>query len=212
MANQTIEPTQVAGFNQLFDDQNGTKSWQFGIRVDSQLTNTLYAGANVSKRNPQEPVNETGKTESSDEIIYQGYFYWTPSREWALGVQPQFDSLEKKRGVFLTNLDTLSVPVMARYFDSSGFFGGIGGNVVYQRVKRPQNSELAEGSNNFFVVDATVGWRLPERRGLVSLEARNLLNDSFKYQDDNFRTFGTRSVVSPFLPERTIVVRLTISL
>ncbi len=28
---QTIEPTQVAGFNQFFDLDNGTDAWNYGV-------------------------------------------------------------------------------------------------------------------------------------------------------------------------------------
>ncbi|NOT84823.1 MAG: tetratricopeptide repeat protein, partial [Methylococcaceae bacterium] len=33
-SNQTIEPTQVAGFNQLYDDFNGTIAWKYGVAAD----------------------------------------------------------------------------------------------------------------------------------------------------------------------------------
>ena len=35
IASQTIQPTQVAGFNQFFDDINGTRSWLYGAGLDA---------------------------------------------------------------------------------------------------------------------------------------------------------------------------------
>ncbi|WP_052700152.1 TonB-dependent receptor domain-containing protein [Methylocucumis oryzae] len=35
--NQTLEPTQVAGFNQFYDDFNATKSWRYGVGLDQKF-------------------------------------------------------------------------------------------------------------------------------------------------------------------------------
>src|SRR5262249_33572860 len=42
VANRTIEPTQVAGFNQFFDDVNGTVSKVYGVGVDWQPIENLF--------------------------------------------------------------------------------------------------------------------------------------------------------------------------
>ena len=44
---QTIEPTQVAGFNQLFDDFNSAHTQRWGIGLDTILTDSLYAVSNT---------------------------------------------------------------------------------------------------------------------------------------------------------------------
>ena len=48
--NQTLEPTQVAGFNQFFDDDNGTASQRLGIGSDWKLADNLFAGAEATWR------------------------------------------------------------------------------------------------------------------------------------------------------------------
>jgi hypothetical protein len=45
---QTLEPTQVAGFNQFFDDAEGTESWRYGIAIDQNFTKDIYGGAEYS--------------------------------------------------------------------------------------------------------------------------------------------------------------------
>lgn len=42
--NQTLEPTQVAGFNQLFDDANLTESWRYGGAIDQKSTENIFGG------------------------------------------------------------------------------------------------------------------------------------------------------------------------
>jgi tetratricopeptide (TPR) repeat protein len=41
----TLEPTQVAGFNQFFFGVQGEEAWHYGIAVDQKFTSDLYAGA-----------------------------------------------------------------------------------------------------------------------------------------------------------------------
>jgi tetratricopeptide (TPR) repeat protein len=38
---QTLEPTQIAGFNQFFDDTSSTDAWRYGVAVDQTFTSTI---------------------------------------------------------------------------------------------------------------------------------------------------------------------------
>ena len=38
ITDQTLEPTQVAGFNQFFDDPNLTEAWRYGGAIDQKFT------------------------------------------------------------------------------------------------------------------------------------------------------------------------------
>ena len=50
ITDQTLEPTQVAGFNQFFDDINATKSWRYGVAIDQKFSLNVYGGVEFSKR------------------------------------------------------------------------------------------------------------------------------------------------------------------
>jgi hypothetical protein len=39
---------------------------------------------------------------------------------------------------------------------------------------------------------------------------QNLLDNDFKYQDDNYRTLRNEPALSPFIPDQTIIGRLTL--
>ena len=56
------------------------------------------------------------------------------------------------------------------------------------------------------------GYRLPQRRGVISIEANNLLNTGFQFQDDSFRQFQDAATISPFIPERTVLLRVFLNL
>ena len=63
------------------------------------------------------------------------------------------------------------------------------GTYVDQKVRRSATATQADGSDDFFLVDATVGYRLPKRAGVISLQVKNLFDDEFNYQDDSYREF-----------------------
>ena len=50
VTDQTLEPTQVAGFNQFYDDVNGATSWRYGLGLDQKFGRDVFAGAEISKR------------------------------------------------------------------------------------------------------------------------------------------------------------------
>ena len=50
VVDQTIEPTQVAGFNQWFDDFRGTEAERVGVGLDARFTDQWYAGIEASWR------------------------------------------------------------------------------------------------------------------------------------------------------------------
>ena len=61
-------------------------------------------------------------------------------------------------------------------------------------------SGFSDGRSDFFVVDASVGWRFPKRLGIASLTVYNLFNEKFFYQDDNFREFRDERHHGPLHP------------
>jgi outer membrane receptor protein involved in Fe transport len=66
-------------------------------------------------------------------------------------------------------------------------------------------------SGNSWLVDAAIGYRLPHRRGLLSLELNNILDQRVHWQDDAFRSSDLRQSNRRFLPERSAIVRLKVN-
>ena len=99
---QTLEPTQVAGFNQFFDDFNGTTADLYGVGMDLRVSQDLYSGVEASYRNMnlKTKVFEGGKATETvntnqDEQVYRLYADWTLANNWALNSEvrfAQFDS------------------------------------------------------------------------------------------------------------------------
>ena len=70
---------------------------------------------------------------------------------------------------------------------------------------------LTGGDESFFVLDASAGYRLPNRLGIASVEASNLLDEEFRYQDDSFREFQDRPSIGPYLPDLQVIGRITLN-
>jgi opacity protein-like surface antigen len=218
--NQTLEPTEVAWFNQLYDDVNATASWRYGVGLDHRLMSNLFVGGEATWRELSVPiVRREGPAkvlENADEETHRAYVHWLPIPEVALSAEFVYDRFSIETRQFLTEgfgfpekLVTYSVPFGVRYFHPSGFFAGVGATYVNQQVNRSDPSP--EGSTDFFVVDAAVGYRLPKRFGIVSLSVANLSDNKFKYQDDSFREFQTGPSIGPYLPDRQILARVTLN-
>jgi hypothetical protein len=62
ISDQTLEPTQVAGFNQFFDDLNSTESWRYGLAVDQKFPQNLYGGVELSRRDLEVPFQQVTST------------------------------------------------------------------------------------------------------------------------------------------------------
>ena len=85
LTDQTIEPTQVAGFNQFFDDFNTTSSWNYGGALNQKFPHEVYAGGEFTWRNMTVPFFDTvANTETSSDWKEKNsriYLFWTP-HEW----------------------------------------------------------------------------------------------------------------------------------
>jgi tetratricopeptide (TPR) repeat protein len=200
--NRTIEPTQVAGFNQFFDDAVGTKYKRYGVGADWRVNQQLAVGAEATWRDLDEivtTVSPTGAadyvTEDRDEQLHKVYLNWTPLEQVAVSAEFVYDRYESEDGLATDfgdrpkDVTTYRLPVTARYFSPSGFFAAVAGTYIDQDVDRSSLSTAAEGDDSFYLVDASVGYRFPKRRGIVSLGVSNLFDEDFEYLDDTYR-FG----------------------
>ena len=221
-SNQTLEPTQVAGFDQLFDDPNGLVSRRWGVGLDHRLSSNLFIGGEATWRSLDIPVIGGAGTErhfGADEQTHRTYVHWLPIPEVALSAEFVYDRFETPElGLtlgteFPEKVETFSVPLGVRYFHPSGAFAGFGVTYVNQDVKRtPDNLEgLADGNDDFFYLDASVGYRLPKRFGIISAGVTNLLDQKFHYQDDNYREFQDQPSSGPYFPERLFFGRITLN-
>jgi tetratricopeptide (TPR) repeat protein len=226
---QTIEPTQVAGFNQLTDYIDTTVAKNYGAAIDVRFSPQLFGGLEALRRDTDVPLGELSQPEfyqvlSNKEDFYSAYLYWLPSRNWALSASLRYEKFEPDQNcsfclfLYPAELQTLSVPLSVQYFDPSGFFAGLGIVYVNQDIQAIDPESSMPGSfvltptqnEEFTLVDVGLGYRLPKRWGIVALQANNVFDKEFRYQDYSFQT-GTSTIDPVYIPERTIVGRLILN-
>jgi hypothetical protein len=87
--NQILQPTQIAGFNQFFDDLNGTVAWQYGVGLDTNLQKDIYTGIEVYKRDLKIP-KDINFYENTEEELYRLYIDWTALTNLAINSEFRF--------------------------------------------------------------------------------------------------------------------------
>ncbi len=216
VAEQTLEPTQVAGFNQFFDEADGTRAWTYGVALDRKLTADLFAGAEIARRDLVTPFQNpvVGAVETADwkERTGRAYLYWTPATRLALGaeyIEERFDR-DLASQIQFARVTTRRVPLSASYFHPCGFFSRVRTTwfdqegsffpLVFIMGEPPRPAE-----DTFWVADASVGYRFPRRLGLIAVEGRNLFDRTFRFQE-------TDPAHPSVLPGRAVVVKGTLSL
>jgi hypothetical protein len=214
---QTIEPTQVAGFNQFFDDFGGTDAWTYGGAVDQKITDSLFAGLSYSQRDLEVPIFSTS---FPDPFVYQmfdwkerqgrAYVNWAPDPRLALSADYMYERQDREASQ-VKEVTTHRVPLSARFFHPSGIFATATGSYFdqsgqfFHNNQAPSTATPESGSDQFWIFDASAGYRLPDRWGIVSIEGKNLFNRSFQYQDtDPFRPI--------IQPGRTVYVKVTLAI
>ena len=222
--NPTIEPTQIAGFNQFFDSFDGTSAWQYAGGIDYQPLSNLFLGGEIYWRDTIEPFmsNNTATIRNRTKNSHIAYLYWTPAKWLAFSAEYQFDKFT--RG-FIANqgnrtdpqsVQTQQIPLTVNFFHSSGIFTKLSATYVDQKVTSvrnldglPSNTPPLETDNKYFwTFDSSIGYRLPKKYGLISVEVRNVFDNNFFYQSA-FDAGGPQ--LSPFVPEREIFIKLNLS-
>jgi tetratricopeptide (TPR) repeat protein len=219
ISGRSIEPTQVAGFNQLFDDATiATDSWRYGIGVDQRFGRSFYAGAEFSRREltplPIVAVNpETGdvQVERADwrEDLGRAYLYWTLGARIVLSAEYLYEVLNRDVSnvgeARVVESQTHRVPLGIAWFDPSGLSARVRATYVDQSGRfLDAAGDVVQGSDQFWVVDASIGYRLPKRFGLITVEARNLLDEHFRFNDADARN-------PTIYPERIVLLRFTLA-
>ncbi|MEQ1666168.1 MAG: TonB-dependent receptor, partial [Bdellovibrionales bacterium] len=212
--NQTIEPTQVAGFNQFFDDIDGTYSWRFGAGLDHRFSSNIATGIEYSERKLYIP----GYLDSVDrsEQLGRAYLNFTPLSYVALGAEYYFERINQPgrpisgdnalSGGLFDIVETHRVPLSLSLFHPSGFSFKIKNSFVHQSgVFQNQNTlKSFSDKSDFFVVDLNLSYRLPKRYGMLTLGVNNLFNDKLAYQNTNINE-------PIFAPGRTLFSRFTLA-
>ena len=205
-SDQGLEPTQLAGFNQFFDDRNGTVSEGGGLAADFAFNPNVLAGLQFTRRNLDVPFFLDGDVffQSQTEKVASGYIYWLPNKRLSVSFEPRYQDFDG--GTTFDTMELTEAPLTLRYFVPSGLWMGLSVTGVEQRGEFDgPGGEAVAGSDDFVVVDAVIAYRLPRRWGTISLQGNNLLDEEFQFQEID------QEVQPRYIPESQLLLRFSIS-
>jgi len=192
ITNQTLEPTQVAGFNQFFDDFNGTEAWRYGAAIDQRFSKGLFGGVEFSQRDPQVPAVDSVSGEPTeadwDESLFRAYLFWTPYPWVGLRAEYQYEKIERDQELTdgVREMETQRVPLGISFYHPSGVSASVT-TTYYKQEGEFEHINIFEGmesgKDDFWLVDAAINYRLPKRYGFITAGATNLFDKDFKYYD-----------------------------
>jgi tetratricopeptide (TPR) repeat protein len=209
---QGLEPTQLAGFQQFFDDPDGTSSDSAGIALTQRIANNLYAGFEAFGRKitfPLTDIDLSVKFYEWRERYGTAYLYWLATERLALAFEPRYERFTRPvdaTGVeAFTQVSTTQLPLTARNSISSGFSWFVRGSHYYQ------SGEFADIQGGFFTqnssfwtMDGGIEFRLPRRLGILSIEGRNLFDRRAPFQD-------TDPLAPSFVARRFLLAKLALA-
>ncbi|HET9595466.1 MAG TPA: FecR domain-containing protein [Anaeromyxobacteraceae bacterium] len=217
ITDQTLELVQIAGFNQFFDDPDGTTSWRYGVGVDQRLTRDLAVGIEGSIRDLTAPAIDLTVGAfvpvSWKEYDARGYVFWTPHRSLALRAEYFFERIvgDERLTLGAVEANTHRVPLGLALFLPYGLSASATLTYYHQEgtfdaLAAFGQPGFAAGSDDFWLVDAGLSWRLPQRYGFIGVSATNLLDEQFHLFELN-----TRINTPIALPARTVLGRITLA-
>ncbi|MFN0317022.1 MAG: TonB-dependent receptor domain-containing protein [Burkholderiales bacterium] len=196
---QTLEPTQVAGFNQFFTgfeqfygDVRGTVSRRRGFAIDQTISPSAYLGMEISSRRLRVPSilleqDFTWREKAAQAYLYKAYkpfpAHW-PLGGWRLVATAQFEYEQLERPQILSGIEgivdlkTTSTPLALRLINQNGISGRVGSTYVKQKgtFSVDVGFPFVPKEDDGWITDASLEYRLPRRLGLLSVGVRNLFD------------------------------------
>jgi len=210
---QTLEPTQFAGFNQVFDDLDGTRWRRKGVGLDHRFADGGGAGLEWTRRTLSVPGLGCGPTDCRadwDERLHRAYVEWPLGRRVALSAAWHFERLHLDGGP----ADSPSLPFHVRTeLVPLGLWARVAPRVAAQLEAQhvKQRAAIADGtggvesrSESAWLGNARVSYVHPGRRFLLSLAVYNLFDRRFSFQNTDF---SGNPRVPLFHPERTVLLQ-----
>lgn len=197
MNGASLEPTQVAGFQQLYNDGPGVRADRLGMGWEQRLAHGWEWGGQISGRELRVPLlgvllpydrwhEREARLWASRVLTREALEGWLPG--WEGAVTLAYDAQDYTRHGITTGLEQIRdyrpqhLQLGSRLFNTKGW----GVNLGLTWVQAEGTQQTLVGTRNRFedafpVLDAALTWRLPGRRGQLSVGALNLLDREYRY-------------------------------
>lgn len=215
-ADQSIEPSQVAGFNQFYDDPIAADARNYGVAVEHRTNNKLFTGVELTKRDLDVPyidISANKVLENQTEYGHRVYVNWALNNTTAISAEYQYEEFDRERSDIVNQpkrLVTHKLPISLKLNYPSGWSGSLTTSFYDQEIIQPTSTTtLNKNKDKFWMTDINIGYRFPKRLGSINLEVRNLLDESFMFYDAAFRTETSKPAT--LYHDRSIWLRLALT-
>ncbi|MEJ2423504.1 MAG: FecR domain-containing protein [Candidatus Thiodiazotropha sp.] len=193
----TLEPTQIAGFNQIYDDFQETlvnDARRAGLGVDTAASDSVALGISTLFSDLRglrygEVPSENIEIELDRQLL-NAYLYYTINEDWLLNLEYELDRFKSNDdsglGQKLVKLKTHKLPVTLRHYFYNAFSASV--TSTYYTQKGTYRGDI-EAKDNFWLVDANITYDLPKRLGKLSIGAKNLFDKDFNFEDIQHNTW-----------------------
>lgn len=218
IVDQTIEPVQIAGFNQFYDDFNGTLARTLAAAADIRIGPGAKGLLEMQRRRLRLGPSlvgadlSAGPFEEWHERTVAAGVYWTPDDATAATLQfrrETFDRVPLTDDLRPVSVATDSVPLTLTRTLGAGWSLRLGVTHVRQRLERQAAAGGAAVPSRFTLADASVAWRIPRSDASIRVSILNLTDEHFSYQDDNFRS--SQPHAPRYTPGRSLAVSASVS-
>ena len=218
-AEQTLRPTQLAGFSQIYDEFEGVQTDQLDLGIEQSIGQNLTIGTNATWRRLTRKLsgdeNQDVKSSDVEDDRLLAFAYWSPTDRLAFAIEPTFEHFrarEQETSGDPVRVRTYAAPLTATWFDPAGWYATARATPLRQDIESPEEGELARFDNSGVLIDLGIGYRFPARRGTVGLRIDNLLDSKLSFVDESLRTEPDGTIGNPrFIPARTFLVAATIN-
>ncbi|MCM8855750.1 MAG: FecR domain-containing protein [Candidatus Thiodiazotropha sp.] len=233
---QTLEPTHIAGFNQIHDEFRQTDTWNYGLSFNHQFMPTLSAGIQGLHRDGETPFELLNLNTFSSSMVdvefgetsANAWVNWSPYKFLSLNFGYSVSDLDSATNINavefsgispdgVIELETHRLPVTINYYHPSGFIIGVAATYTDQKgvlqgssiFDSPQDAE-----DTFWLTDLLLSYRLPNKHGLVSLGVKNVFDKEFNFEDRNsYDSLAVEASASPssLSPERVVYGQISLT-
>jgi tetratricopeptide (TPR) repeat protein len=215
----SLEPTLVGGINQRFNDFSGTESRNLGFGLDVKDANTLYAGAQYTRRHiidslgavsdsavwdgesttPLTPSSYGFEDSHANSDTLRGYVYSVLTPKSVLTADSLYEHYAETDPEIRANTSIDGVINTQRYRFGYKYFLGKHFSVGTQATYRDQQLSQTDDPNGFWLFDLGVNYRFSEQHGRMFARIDNILDRDFTYAQ-------TRGLETQVLEGRSFIV------
>jgi hypothetical protein len=216
---QTLEPTNIFGFIQFYDDFTSTDAQNRGLGLDYKIGNNFYLGEELLERQLNTPVITSLNTDfiQSNEDISTLYLNWTHNF-WSANLKLIAEDFQRTQiiGFPIANrpltLKTERLPLEIRYSSKIGLSVALTATQVEQKATFEIEPfpmapiEILRDQDDFTILDIELNYKFLNNRAYIAVEIKNAGDEKFRMQDTNFQDNSPKPY--RFTPEKSTLIKL----